>query len=207
MSILTTSRAISSAISSQESGGGAMAYALQDGPTTDLFGREVAPVSHTPSLALLMAERRGKAIVGISGLYGGPSSRSIALQLSLENRLGTPSSGDGGTKYAATLKRSYTPVRRWLSQLVPCRPIMKERGYIGLPTPVARDGKDISRGTVYLSQRNRHSPSLAIRLLGQGAPWTAITAIYALVMGYPLEWNAAQPTVMAMPSSRKSQQK
>ena len=80
---------------------------------------------------------------------------------------------------------------------------MKERGYIGLPTPVARDGKDISRGRVYLSQRERHSPSLAIRLLSQGAPWEAITPVYALVMGYPLAWNAAQPTATAMPSSRK----
>ncbi len=207
MSKPMTSRDTTSAISLQESADGATPFVSLDGPMTDLFGREAPLASRTQSPALLMAERKAKAMNDTFGRPSAPSSHSVSLQRSLENKLRTRLPGDGSTPFVGTWKHSTTPVRRSYSQLVPSKTSMKESGYIGLPTPAARDGKDISRSNAFLSQRLRHSPSLATHLLTQGAPWTAITAIYALTMGYPLPWNDARPRDTATRLSRKSQPK
>lgn len=206
MSSRMTSRAIRSAISSQALVDGHLLSELPDGATIDLFGQVHAPASLTRSPALLMAERKAKAMNGISGLFGQATSESVALQLSLESKLRARLAGDGGTRFAGTWKRCHTPARRHLCQLVPLKPIMKERGYLGLPTPAARDGKDISRSTAFLSQRLRHSPSLATHSLESGVPWQAITAIYCLAMGFPLLWNEMRPRDTVTQLSRKSKQ-
>lgn len=52
-----------------------------------------------------------------------------------------------------------------------------------------------------------HSPSMATRLLERGVPWTAISTIYCLAMGFPSSWNALRSKGTAMPSSRKSLRK
>jgi hypothetical protein len=63
-------------------------------------------------------------------------------------------------------------------------------GFISLPTPCARDGKDISRSNAFLSQRKRHSPSLATRLLDSGHSWRVITAARSRARGYGNAINA-----------------
>jgi hypothetical protein len=46
-----------------------------------------------------------------------------------------------------------------------------------LPTPAARDFRDLSAGKAFLSQRKRHSPSLATKLLERGVHWTMLDGL------------------------------
>jgi hypothetical protein len=147
---------------------------------------------------------RAPALPPASRQFSFPSSESAALQRSLESRLEARLSGDGGTNSPWRLKGKATPARRRFCELTPSVPRTKGSGSIGWPTPAARDGKDISRSNAFLSQRLRHSPSMATRLLTQGAPWTVITAIYCLAMGFQSSWNVTPSTATAMRSSRKS---
>lgn len=165
------------------------------------------PASPIPSLQSLMVERKAKVISGILRRFSWASSASANLQWSLENRLLQRFSGDGGTSSPWRLSVKATPLRRRYCELMPLKRATKENASTGWPTPAARDGKDISRSSAFLSQRNRHSPSMATRLLEQGAPWTVITAIYCLAMGYPSKWNDLRPMATEMPSSRKPQKR
>jgi hypothetical protein len=54
-----------------------------------------------------------------------------------------------------------------------------------LPTPAARDFRDLSAGEAFLSQRRRHSPSLATKLLERGVHWSMISQAYEVAMGFP----------------------
>ncbi len=82
--------------------------------------------------------------------------------------------------------------------------IMRANGYMSLPTPNARDGKDLSRTVAFLAARERHSPSLATHLQSHGTPWFQVSAHYEMQMGFPLGWSAAVYTDAKTPSSRKS---
>ncbi len=202
-----TSKAIRNAISSQESADGAMHSGLQDGPMKDLFGQDLVPASLSVSAPLRMEERRAKTMNATFGRVSPPSSESNRLQSSLASKLQTRLSGDGLTKFSGIWKMKITPARRRFFQLLPSRRHMKESGFTGWPTPTARDGKDISTSNAFLSQRQRHSPSMATRLLERGAPWTVISAVYCLAMGYPLQWNEMRPRDTATQLSRKSRRK
>lgn len=68
---------------------------------------------------------------------------------------------------------------------------MSATGYLSLPTPAARDGKDLSRTEAYLSQRERHSPSMCTILLLGGTPWFHVSYHYEREMGFPSQWSAA----------------
>ncbi len=136
--------------------------------------------------------------------FSSGSSASVGLQLSLGNRLRQRWEKSGGMRPPASWKDVVTPARRRYCQLAPMVRSMKENGYSGVPTPAARDGKDISRSNAFLSQRLRHSPSLATRLLTQGVSWLVIAPAYCLAMGYPLLWNATSSAALEMPLSRRS---
>lgn len=174
-------------------------------PTMNQSGREAARVSRSRSEILQMAERKAKMIIAMLGRNFYASSESNRLQLSLESRFQAQLNGDGGTKQRQTLKIVHTPLRRRLFQLTALAQTMKESGYGGLPTPNARDGKDISTTTAYLAARNRHTPSVATHLLKLGKPWKVIASIYCLLMGYPYRWQEIALKALAMPLSRKSQ--
>lgn len=72
-----------------------------------------------------------------------------------------------------------------------------------LPSPCARDGKDVSRTSAHLASRQRHQPSAATRLLESGLHWSMISAAYTRIMGFPSQWNVAASGNSATPSSRK----
>lgn len=55
-----------------------------------------------------------------------------------------------------------------------------------LPTPNARDGKDLSRTTGFRAARKRHTPSLATELLQASLQWTLMANAYEQIMGLPL---------------------
>lgn len=58
-----------------------------------------------------------------------------------------------------------------------------------LPSPCARDGKDVSSTLVHLASRRRHQPSAATKLLESGLHWSMISEAYARIMGFPSRWN------------------
>lgn len=193
------------AISLPESAGGLSRCGLPDGRIIDLFGPVPRHASLTPSQASPMEDRKAKQTSAISSLYSTHSLESKSLQSCLESKLVLQLNGGGLTRFSGVWRRKGTPAGRQFCQLVPRGRTMKEKGYIGLPTPAARDGKDISRSTAFLAARNSHTPSLATYSLNLGIAWRAITRIYCMTMGYPLRWNDARPKDTATRLSRKSQ--
>jgi len=73
-----------------------------------------------------------------------------------------------------------------------------------LPTPAARDGKDLSKTTAYLAQRKRHSPSMATVALEHGCKWFEIGDVYEASMGFPLGWSDLGSKDAETQSSRRS---
>lgn len=70
-----------------------------------------------------------------------------------------------------------------------------------LPTPAARDFRDLNRVRANSSQLARKSPSLATRLLAFGMPWQAISPAYAVAMGFPSNWLVPLSACAATPLS------
>jgi hypothetical protein len=85
-----------------------MPYDSPDGPITDLFGREVAPVR----VSAPQEKVKGLQTLVISGHIGHPSSGSAALQQSLESRLHQRLDMAGSTLFTLTWKRRRTPLGR-----------------------------------------------------------------------------------------------
>ncbi len=194
---------MSNVISSPESADGVSLSNWPDGQLIKKSGQGRAHVSPTRSGALRMAERRATAIAAISGRNSLASSKTVSLQLSLESRLQARYRGDGGTGQQVTLKPVATPLGRQFCALIHSGQDTNGKDSTGWPTPAARDGKDISRSNAFLSQRQRHSPSMATRLLERGAPWTVISTVYCIAMGFPSSWNEVRLKAMAMQSCRK----
>src|SRR5689334_19635678 len=166
---------LTNAISSPALEAGRRLSVSQAGRVTSQCGPEVVRVSRTRLGVLLMAGRRATAIAAISGRNSSTSSKSATLQSSLGSRLLARLRGVGGTERQAILKVATTPLLRQYCVLTLSEPATKGKGSTGWPTPAARDGKDISRSNAFLSQRERHSPSMATRLLERGTPWTVIS--------------------------------
>lgn len=190
-------------ISSPESADGPMQLDLLDGPMIDHSGLGLAPANHSVSPMLPMGGPREHQTHGIFSrtLYG--SSFAENLRKSLESRSRELSNGAGSMSFVVSWRKLSTPSGRWYLQLETRAQSTYGEGSTGWPTPTARDGRDISRSNAFLAVRQRHSPTMATRLLEQGAPWRAITAIYCLAMGYPLQWNGLRPKVTATPLSQK----
>ena len=110
----TSSEDSHNVISSLVSADGPMPCVSQDGPTTDLFGREVVPAS--PSAPPARARRpMTSATCGLAGFL---SSASAVLQSSLESRLRRQLDGAGSMLFSLTWKRKATPAGRPYFQLV-----------------------------------------------------------------------------------------
>ena len=110
----TISGDTSNAISSPASADGRSPSDLPDGPTTDLFGQEAAPASRSAPPA-----RARRPMTSVTcGLRGFLSSRSGALQSSLESRLKRRLDGAGSTLFSLTWKTKATPAGRPYCQLV-----------------------------------------------------------------------------------------
>ncbi len=121
--------------------------ASADGPTPSTLpdGRVIDPCGLAVVLASLSA-RQVKALgLQTSGIYGQPgstSSRSAALQSSLESRLQARLRTTGSTLYMLTWKAWVTPsgVSRFRLRASVRR--TSETGTTGWPTPTTRDWKD-----------------------------------------------------------------
>ena len=107
----------------------------QDGVTTDLFGREVAPVSRSAVPASGVAQRMSATY----GLRSSGSSESAALQLSLASRLQERLALRGSTMFALTWKAKATPLRRQICQLAASAPRTGDSGCGGWRSPAAQN--------------------------------------------------------------------
>lgn len=138
MSDLMTCEATRSAISSPALAGGRSHFDSLDGLMTDLFGPVPVPANLSPR----QARDLGLLTSGTSGPCGTGSSRSIALQKSLESRLRARTSNLGSTLFSLTWKPLITPAGRTLSRLRASVRRTSETGVTSWPTPTTRDHKD-----------------------------------------------------------------
>ncbi len=106
------------AISSRASAAGATRSGSPDGPTTDLFGREVAPVP----ASVAREKEKGLRTLATSGRLGLDSSASADLQRSLESRLMQRLDTAGSTLFNLIWKARRTPLgRRYLERAASVR--------------------------------------------------------------------------------------
>ena len=176
----------SNAISSLASADGPTPCGSPDGPTTDLFGRALAPASHSAERASEPANRMSATF----GRIGTGSSSSGALQRSLENRLKTRLPLVGWMTPLAIWKRPATPARRRFFRLILSAAHMKDNEFGLLPTVTkGRNGPGGTGGC-----------KAAKRIFGRDwyFPHEA-----AWIMGFPEMWLKLAPS--ETPSSLKSQ--
>ncbi len=204
MSDPMTCEATRSAISSLESVPGRSLSAWQVGLTPDLFGLDHVPASRSASLPLPTSEK-DSTTNDTCLRHGSGSSASADLTRALASRLEVATARRGSMTFSITWKLTTTPAQRLLPAQLVRALTTSEGAFTSLPTPCARDGRDISRSNAFLSQRKRHSPSLATRLLDSGHSWRVITAAYCLAMNLPLLWNAVAPKDTATQLMRKRQ--
>lgn len=125
-----------------------------------------------------------------------PSTRSWRTWQRCLEQGWEPYSGTWPTKGMTRNGIAYRPV---LSGVRP-----SDNGSGLLPSPCARDGKDVSSTSAHLASRRRHQPSAATRLLERGLHWSMISEAYGRIMGFPSRWNVAGSGSTETQSSLKS---
>lgn len=133
-----TSATSRSATSSPALASGHMPFAAPDGMTTDLFG----PVPVPANLSARQARELGLLTSGTFGPHSSTSSKSAALQQSLESKLRAKTQSLGSTLYKLTWKPWVTESGRSRSRLRASVLRTSEIGFTGWVTPAARDWKD-----------------------------------------------------------------
>ena len=131
MSHPTTCADTASVISSQELESGRSPCAVPDGRTLARYGQDPA----LASLSARQVKAWGLMTSGISGPPSITSSRSAALQSSLESRLRAVTQTLGSTLYVLTWKPWTTPSGRSRSRLRASAPRTSVTGSTGWPTP------------------------------------------------------------------------
>ena len=133
-----TSNHIPSATYSLESGYGPTPCAVPDGQTIDLFGLVPVPAN----LSARQARELGLLTSGTYGRRSSTSSKSAALQSSLESRLQARTRILGSTLYKMTWKDWDTGSGRRRSRLRASARRTSETDCTGWVTPTTRDWKD-----------------------------------------------------------------
>ena len=132
---LPTLKVLHNATSSRASVSGRTRPAPPAGQTTGLYGLDHAPASRSAT-----QEREAALMMtAISGQSSIASSASVALQLSLANRLADRLAGRGSTLYHLTWKAQATPSRRLICALLASVRRTSGSDYTGWATPAKRD--------------------------------------------------------------------
>lgn len=166
----------SSAISSLALESGAWPCAAPAGPTTDLFGLVPARANLSPR----QARELGLMTSGTFGRISTGSSKSAALQSSLESRLRAATQTLGSTLYKMTWKAWNTGSQRSRSRLRASVPRTSATGSTGWPTPtaaLAEKGVRTFEGGLMEAMRI-HGPDLAAAACLEG--WPTATSTDAL---------------------------
>jgi|GEM_PF-490315 len=145
----TISKDMPRPISSPESEDGPSPSDLPDGTTTDLFGQAHVPAS----LSAPPARARRPMTDATCGLRGFLSSRSGALQQSLESRLKRRLDGAGSTLFALIWKAKGTPAGRPYCQLAASARLISETDFGSWPTPVANDDNKTPEAHLAMKKR------------------------------------------------------
>lgn len=130
---------IPNAISSPGLESGRMPCVSQAGQMIDLSGPALVHANLSPRQARAL----GLLTSGTFGQLGTGSSRSAALQRSLESRLRAKTDSLGSTLYKLTWRERATPAGRSIPALRALARHISDSGFIGWPTPTATDA---SRG-------------------------------------------------------------
>ena len=173
MSDLTTCADSRSAISSPESASGATPFGLPDGLMTDLFG--LVPVR--ANLSARQAKDLDLMTSGICGRTSTGSSKSAALQQSLESKLQAKTQALGSTLFTLTWKDWTTPSGLSRSRLRASVRRTSATDFSGWPTPTAAladKGVRTFEGGLIEAMRN-HGPDLAAAACLTGWPTTTST--------------------------------
>ena len=156
------------ATSSPASGAGLPRSDSLDGQTTDPSGPEAVLVSRSAQ----QAREAAQAMRATSGQPFTGSSRSAALQSSLENRLRAALDGCGSPLYVLTWKAWDMPWGPPICALRASAPRISDSGYGGWPTPMSMDHWMASRERKDNGQRQL--PNIAAI-----AGWPTATTHYA----------------------------
>jgi hypothetical protein len=168
-----TCAASPSATSSPASASGAWLSGVLAGRTTDLFGQ----VPARANLSARQAKELGFLTSGTSGQPSTGSSKSAALQSSMENRLRAAMLGLGSTLYRLTWKAWTTPSGVSRSRLRASALRTSETAISGWPTPtaaLAEKGVRTFEGGLLEAMRT-HRPDLAAAACLTGWPTTTST--------------------------------
>lgn len=150
---------------------GATPCAVLDGLTTDLFGQ----VPARANLSARQARELGLMTSGTSGLTSIGSSRSAALQSSLESKLRATTQILGSTLYKLTWKPWVTPSGLFRFRLRASAPLTSVTGSTGWPTPTGNNGT----GAGHQGRAGGHN----LQTKAQIAGWPTCTATDAVKRG------------------------
>lgn len=201
------------ATSSPVSAGGSMRCVLPDGRRTGLCGPDHAPASRSAR----PASSEGSRTSDTSGLFGESSSRSAALQSSLESRLRARLGGRGSPEYALTWKHWDMESGPRICALRASVRRTSGKGSTGWPTPSAaelrtKDAKRIVERRAECQRRHGNGNGFGLTLGNAVSIHWGTTdsagdmnpALSRWLMGFPPEW--CDCAVTATPSSRSSRQ-
>src|SRR3990167_790631 len=182
----------SSAISSRASAGGPTPSNWQGGQTMFQFGVEAAHANRFRA----PASERAKWTNDTCGPTSTASSRSAALQRSLESRLRAATDLNGSMEYRLTWRKSDMPSGRLICRLRASARLIGVRDCSGWPTPNAGPQNDNDS-----TWENRREKIKAEKKNGNG---------FGLTLGMAVQLASARPTPNTMdhlPSSNLEQRK
>jgi hypothetical protein len=159
------------AIGSQELAAGVTPSPLPDGRQIDLFGQVLAPAS--PSA--LPEKDTLSPTSATYGLSGSISSRSVALQRSLESKLRQQLAKTGSMIYALTWKAKVTPQGWSYYQLAASVPRTSGKDCSSWPTPATRDYKDTGDLSKSQFRKDGKERNDTIARVAQLVPWATPT--------------------------------
>lgn len=193
------------AIFSQESAAGQLRLDLRDGQTISPCGQEVAPANHSAVQENSKAKKTN-ATCGPSGLT---SSKSAALQSSMESKLRALLPTGGLTMFTMIWKQKTTPSGRQYCQLAVSGSRTKEIDCGLLATPSARDYKD-TQGMTKVTESRQRMDQLPRQIPSNGSPAQTEssgqlnTEFVCWLMGYSTAHLSSM--ALAMQSFRSSRQ-
>lgn len=150
---------------------------LPDGPMTDLFGQDLAPVSHSAPQASSVAAKMSATY----GLRSSTSSASAVLEQSLANRLPERLGMPGGIMWQQTWKAKVTPQRRRILAHTASALRTSGSGCIGWPTPNAGPQNDTDsrwqerREEIRAKRKNGNGFGLTLGMAATLAGWATPT--------------------------------